>query len=372
MTADMLKEAIAIQQIPAPTFDERTRAAYVADRFRALDLHDVTIDELQNVYARIPGAKRRTPNGKDEHKALLLSAHTDTVFDAETSLEIRRQHNRVYGPGIGDNSLGVAALLTAAEFFNHTPLPIDLWLVANSREEGLGDLGGIKATYKLLADKLAAAIVLEGMAFGRVYHAGIAVRRLHVRCHGEGGHSWLHFGRPSAIHGLMRLGAQITDIRVPESPRTTYNIGVIEGGSTVNSLASDASMLLDMRSEDKEALATLERQVRNLVEAQMHRDLTFSIEVVGDRPAGIVPRNHPLVQLARMALESVGAQPVYETGSTDANVLLAAGLPTVTVGITQGGNAHRTDEYIETPQLSDGLAQLFILMAAVGDWIKFA
>src|SRR5262249_17114225 len=155
----------------------------------------------------------------------------------------------------------------------------------------------------------------------------IAVRRLKITCRTPGGHSWLHFGRPSAIHGLMRLGAQITELEAPQSPRTTYNIGVIQGGRSVNSIAAETSMRLAMRSVDRETLMNLELQVMSLVDGCRVPDLDFEVKVVGDRPAGSIPVSHPLVRMARHALEVVGAQPVLEAGSTDANIPLAAGLP---------------------------------------------
>jgi tripeptide aminopeptidase len=348
----VIDETIAIQQIASPTFDERRRAEYVYKRF--LGLADVEIDAVNNVYGRLPGADPNLP-------ALLITAHTDTVFDASTPLAVQRENKRIYGPGIGDNSLGVAALLALADLLRDQPLPADIWFVANSREEGLGDLGGMRAAYEKLAPRLGLALVIEGIAFGRVYHAGIAVRRLQITCRTPGGHSWLHFGRPSAIHGLMRLGAQITFLETPQVPRTTYNIGVIEGGRSVNSIAADASMLLDMRSEDRDTLATLEQKVMSLIDSCRAPELDFEVKVVGDRPAGDLSISHPLVQMARHALEVVGVQPVFEAGSTDANVPLAAGLPAVTVGITHGGNAHRLDEYMETGSILDGLWQLFLL-----------
>ena len=356
-TPRTINEAITIQQIPAPTFDEGKRAAYVAERFRQLGLTDISTDALHNTYGCLPGTDR-------SRRAVLLAAHTDTVFDARASLAIRREGDRIFGPGLGDNSLGVAALLSAVELLRKQRFPADIWFVANSREEGMGDLGGIKAVYERLKEHLSAAIILEGMAFGRVYHAGIAVRRLNIACHGQGGHSWLHFGRESAIHGLLKIGAAITDLSVPEMPRTTYNIGVIEGGTTVNSIATDASFLLDLRSEDRDTLASFEAQVRKVIATHHFADLTVEISVVGDRPAGSIPVTHPLVQLSRQVLETVGTIPVFETGSTDANVPLAAGLPTVTIGITHGSNAHRMDEYIETAQTSYGLWQMLLLVSA--------
>jgi acetylornithine deacetylase/succinyl-diaminopimelate desuccinylase-like protein len=147
----------------------------------------------------------------------MISAHTDTVFPADTDLTPRHEPDRIFGPGLGDNSLGAAALLALLDTFHHHDFrpACDVWLVANSREEGLGDLGGMRQVWRRLGPRLGAAIVIEGMALGRVYHAAVAVRRLRITCHAPGGHSWLHFGRPSAIHGLIELGAQIIALKPP-------------------------------------------------------------------------------------------------------------------------------------------------------------
>ena len=236
----VMQAAVAIQQIPAPTFDEQRRAEHVRDRFIAAGLRDVSIDALHNAVGRWPGADPARP-------ALLISAHTDTVFPASTDLTVREESGRLYGPGLGDNSLGVAALVALAELFAMHDIhpPADIWLAANSREEGLGNLDGIRAVWNALGARLGAAIVIEGMALGRVYHAGIAVRRLHVVCRAPGGHSWLHFGQPSAVHGLIDLGARILALTPPRKPRTTFNIGLIQGGHSVNSLACEAELYLD-------------------------------------------------------------------------------------------------------------------------------
>lgn len=360
----LLSDAIAIQQIPAPTFYEAPRAAYLARRFKAAGLRDVARDAMHNVYGRWSGADATAP-------ALLICAHTDTVFPVETSLTVRRAEDCVFGPGLGDNSLGVAGLLgllalwRAAEF---RP-PADVWFAANAREEGLGNLGGIRAAWDRLGDRLGAAIVLEGMALGRIYHAGIAVRRLRVTCTAPGGHSWTHYGRPSAIHELIAAGSRIIALTPPRQPRTTLNIGLISGGQSVNSLASSAEFYLDLRSEEAAALATLEAQVRDRLRLDTDPTVQFDVAVVGDRPSGCIPVEHPLVQLAAAALEAVGQKAQYQSGSTDANALLAVGLPTVTVGLTTGGNAHRLDEYIEVGPLADGLWQVTLLATAAAQQV---
>ncbi len=360
----ILAEAVTLQQIPAPTFFEGERASYVRDRFEQAGLHDVNTDELYNVFGRWPGVHPEWP-------AVMVSAHLDTVFGSGTDLSMRRAGDRLYGPGIGDNSLAVAGLLTMLDLFGscHIRPEADIWFVANSREEGLGNLDGIRAAWHQLKDRLGAAIVVEGMALGRIYCAGIAVRRLKITCRAPGGHSWLHFGSPSAIHGLIALGARILDIKPPDKPRTTYNIGLIEGGCSVNSLATSAHFYLDMRSETTRGLHVLEQSVKAAVSATRTRDLAFDIEVVGDRPAGAIASSHPLVQTAVAALQAVGIRGILDAGSTDANVLLASGLPTITVGLSVGGHAHRPDEYIETGPVRDGLWHLLLLTLAAAQQV---
>jgi acetylornithine deacetylase/succinyl-diaminopimelate desuccinylase-like protein len=360
LAEQVIQDAIAIQQIPAPTFSEQARAQYVAAQFARLGLQQIEIDSLANVTACWT-AKTPSPN-----RGILVSAHTDTVFSKDTDLTIRRENNHIYGPGLGDNSIGVAGILgliSALQSLNVQPAR-DLWFTANTCEEGLGDLAGMKAVFKQLRQQIGLILNLEGMAFGHVYHAGIAVRRLHIRATGEGGHSWLNFGRTSAIHGIMQLGAKITSLAPPENPRTTYNIGLIEGGQSINTIATDASLWLDMRSEQAEALNTLENSVRKIVRQVEQPGLQFSIKVVGDRPSGALSTEHPLVQTALSVLEHLGIKGTLESGSTDANIPLANGCPAVTVGITRGGNAHREDEYIETQPVSQGMQQLILLTLA--------
>ncbi|MDX1992826.1 MAG: M20/M25/M40 family metallo-hydrolase [bacterium] len=355
----VIEEAVTIQQIPAPTFDEAARAAYVERRFQELGLVEVETDSLFNVYGKLAGTQSQ-PSG------LMVAAHTDTVFPAETNLTTRAENALIYGPGLGDNSMGVAGMLGLIVVLQQQKIrpPCDLWFVATTREEGLGDLGGMKAAFARLQHCIQQVINLEGLAFGHIYHAGIAVRRLHIKATAAGGHSWLHFGRASAIHGIMQLGAKITALKPPESPRTTFNIGMIDGGQSINSIATHASLWLDLRSEARYTLEQLEQTVHGLIKGLTQDDLRFEVEVVGDRPAGQIATDHPLVLMAMAALDEVGVRGSLETGSTDGNVPLAAGCPTVTIGITRGGNAHRLDEYIETEPVAAGLKQLVLLALA--------
>ncbi len=359
----VIEQAIRIQQIPGPTFEEAARARYVKDQFTALGLQDVQIDDLENVYGRLPGAQTDVPG-------VMVMAHTDTVFPAATQLDVQRQNGVIHGPGLGDNSVGVAGVLGVVHALQAegTQPACDLWLVATSREEGLGNLDGARLAYETLRSKIGAVVNVEGLAYGYVYRAGIAVRRLHITARAQGGHSWLHYGRPSAVHAIVKLGAAITQIQTPDSPRTTYNIGIIEGGHSINSIATDASLWLDLRSEETANLNKLEDQVRAAIQLHTTPDLEFNVDVVGERPAGNIDTNHPLVQGALAALEVTGTRGTLQVGSTDGNIPLAHGCPTVTVGVTRGGNAHRLDEFIESAPVKYGMRQMIVLTLAAADY----
>ncbi len=364
--ADWVVEAgIRIQQIPAPTFHEEQRAAYLARQFAQFGLDDIRTDDAKNVYGVYTGLNRTLP-------ALMVVAHTDTVFQMDTDLSIQRDGNTIYGVGLGDNSMGVAGLLGLLKWMvdNGYQPACDVWFVATSCEEGLGDLKGIRAAYDALKPAIGAIINLEGLAFGHIYHAGIAVHRMHIRATADGGHSWLHFGRPSAVHGILELGAQISRIVPPTSPRTTYNIGMIDGGQAINAIGTSASLWLDLRSEEQEALDRIRQQVHDIIDGIQRPGLRFDVEVVGNRPAGAIDCKHPLVRGSLAALDQVGVRGSLETGSTDGNIPLAHGCPTVTIGITRGGNAHRLDEYIEVSPVSSGMKQFITLATATMRYLQ--
>jgi len=345
----LLDLACDIQQIPAPTFQEAARAAFVRERMLAEGLAGVEVDDLGNVFGRRPGADASAA-------PVLVTAHTDTVFPAGTPLDLVRSADRIAGPGIGDNSLGVAGLFGLLWALQGQALPGDVLLAANVGEEGLGDLRGMRRVVDRLGARVRCAIVLEGMALGHIYHAALGVRRYRITARTEGGHSWLHYGRPSAIHALVRLGARITDLPIPTAPRTTFNIGTIEGGTSINTIAREASFDLDLRSEAPGTLAGLAARVENLAAEFNAPDTAIELKIVGDRPVGAIPRTHPLVQLAARALAEAGVNDcTFEIGSTDANIPLSRGLPCVCLGLARGAHSHRPDEYIETRDIERGL-----------------
>lgn len=367
LTDRIVSEALAVQAIAAPTGEECLRAKAIRERFDSLGLQDAQLDEAGNVIGRTAGANPTLP-------ALLISAHLDTVFPSGTDLTARHDTTagRIAGPGLGDNSLGLAALLgLARQLADHHVTPAcDIWWAATVGEEGLGDLRGMRQVCQDLAKELGLVIVIEGMGLGRVYHAGLGVRRLRVDVRGPGGHSWLHTERPSAIHYLLRLGALLVDrIAPPTRPRSTFNIGLISGGTSINTRAPQASLSIDLRSVDTHTLTRMEDDVRAVIAhtpADPH--LTVIISVIGDRPSAALAPDHPLVQAARAALAHVKWGPSsLEIGSTDANIPLAVGIPSVCIGITTGGNAHSTAEYIDLPPVTAGMQQLTLLTLLAAD-----
>lgn len=369
--AELSELAIAIQQIPAPTGDEAARAAWIAARWQAAGLADVSTDEVANVYARIPG--------RSTQRALLLSAHTDTVFGHDVDLTVRRDETggRIYGPGIGDNSTGVAALLMLADDLRRLPAPpVDIWLVANSREEGLGDLVGMRAAVDRLQAQLGAVLVIEGMGLGRIVHRGLGSRRYRIAVDAPGGHSWSDFGAASALHTLVLLAAELTRLRPPESPRTTFNIGRLMGGTSVNTIAQHAWLELDLRSEETAALARMVEQVSAIVASYQapkwqRRGVKVRAELIGDRPPGEIAADHPLVVAAQTVLEALGVRDSGDLriSSTDANVPLSRGIPAVCLGVTEGGDAHRAGEWIRPAPAAKGMAQLLLLTRWTAAWL---
>jgi tripeptide aminopeptidase len=353
LSQKVLDLAIQIQQIPAPTFAEGPRGEFVRDMFVQEMLEDVSMDSLGNVYARLPGKGKKV-------KALVVSAHLDTVFPAGTRLQIKEEAGRVFGPGIGDNSIGVAALFGILWAIRERKIELgyDIWFVANVGEEGLGDLRGMRGVVERFGEDVLGYLVLEGLALGHVYHRAIGVRRYRITAKTRGGHSWSDFGQPSAVHELAALVTQLTQIRLPREPRTTMNIGTIQGGTGVNVLAAEAKCELDLRSEDPAVLAKVISQVEDLILHWNHDGVKIQAEIIGERPAGQISADHSLVKLGVNCLQEQGMDAVLTTGSTDANIPLSRSIPAIVMGITTGGGAHTLGEYIDTKPIELGMESL--------------
>ena len=348
----LLDLTVQIQQIPAPTFAETQRAQFLKGLFEAESLSDISIDTAGNVCARLPGGGNNKP--------LIVSAHLDTVFPIETDLSVSSKNDRILGPGIGDNSLGVASLFGLIWLLRERgqSLPGDLWLVANVCEEGLGDLRGMRAVVDRFGKEVQAYLVIEGLSLGYIQHRGLGVQRYRITAKTPGGHSWSDYGQPSAIHELAAVVNKLTAISLPEEPRTTMNVGRMGGGTSVNAIAADAWLELDLRSESLQVLTELVQTVEQLIETTSRPEVRVEAEVIGRRPAGELTASHPLVKLAEECLKEQGLEPKLMIGSTDANVPLSRGLPAVVLGVTNGAGAHTPREFIYTKPVERGMWQL--------------
>lgn len=374
-------EIIRVTEIPAPPFGEEDRARYVAGRLREIGLARVRIDGAGNVVGHwpagpspVPAASGRPPGAPVPPGPVVISAHLDTVFPAGTPIRVRRRGNRLYAPGIGDNASSVACLLMLAEALATTRfaprLPV-VWLF-NTGEEGLGNLRGMRHFLDALPLPPAAVLVVDG-GLGMVSYRGIGSRRLRAVFTGPGGHSWKDFGRPSAIHGAGRAVTRLSALRLPARPRTTWNVGRIQGGTTVNTIANRCELEIDLRSEDGSALRELERAVRQELRAAAREEgVEVTVEVIGDRPQGSLPPDHDLVSLVRAAMGACGV-PVHDlAASTDANLPLSRGIPAVTFGIRHGDGAHTLDEYIDRADLDRGLRLALLALLACVRWAERA
>ncbi len=344
--ARIVDEAATICAVPAPTFAESERAALVQDLLVSAGL-TAQIDAAGNVVARVGG----------DGPALALVAHLDTVFPDLTTVSIVRDGVRLTGPGIGDNALGIAAMLYVARALAQTPPSRPVLFAATVGEEGLGDLSGVTAL--LDSEQIRALIAVEGHGIDCLAVGGIASIRLRAEFSGPGGHSWSDRGRGSAIHALIGAGERALAAAAPAA----FNIGVIEGGTTVNAIAQSATMVIDIRHGDPRVVSAAHARVERTLATGLPDGVSVKVTVVGNRPGGANRPNDPLLEAARAARTAVGLGPADEIfASTDANAAYARDIPAVGIGITRGDFAHREDEWIAVPPIALGVASLLELV----------
>lgn len=346
-----IEEQIRITEIPAPPFMEDERAAYYLEQVRARGLEDAWMDSEGNVIGRRPGA-----GVGGEAPILLIGAHLDTVFGPEVDVSVVFRDGRYYAPGIGDDSRGLAVLLAVIEVLGESGIDTvaDVLFTGNVGEEGRGDLRGIKAIFRENPE-IDGFISVDGVRMTRITIGGTGSRRFEFRFSGPGGHSFGAFGLPSATHAMGRAIAQIAELRTPSYPKTTFTVGTVDGGTSVNSIAADAVFAIDMRSNSPEQLVQLETEAKAVALAAVaeenarwnNGEIALEFVLIGDRPTGLTPAGSPIVQAAALATETSGV-PLRELGisSTDSNVPMALGIPAITMpGGGDGGDAHSPGEW---------------------------
>jgi tripeptide aminopeptidase len=344
-----LAEQKRITEIPAPPYKEQARGAYLLKRFQELGLKDASIDSEGNVIALRKGSAG-TPK-------LVISAHQDTVFPEGTDVTVKEKDGVFLAPGIGDDSRGLAALLSLVQSLNSEQIATvgDIMFVATVGEEELGNLRGVKALFRDHKD-IDGFISIDGLGITRVVNQGTGSHRYEMIFKGPGGHSFQEFGLPSATHALGRAVAKISELQTPADPKTTFTVGTVSGGTSVNAIAAEARMAVDMRSNSTEELLKLEARLLDLVRQaaseenqRWHSDkITVEIKLIGDRPAGIVAEDSPIVQATQRAVTVLTRAPrvTFAGSSTDSNLAMSLGIPAVTIGGGgEGGNWHSRNEW---------------------------
>lgn len=367
--ADTAEEQIRLTEIAAPPFKEDARGHWIEKRFIELGLADVGRDREGNVFGTKPGTGTQ--------RRIVVSSHLDTVFPEETNVQAVKKDGIIYAPGISDDGRGLAILLTLIRALNAADIVPDgdIIFVATVGEEGLGDLRGVKALFNERNDIDGFISIEPGTAAEMIYLAA-GSRRYRIQFRGPGGHSFSAFGTPSAIHALGRAVAAISDIAVPEGPKTTFTVGTVSGGTSINTIAEDAEMVLDMRSASPKALLALEKQalecIKKAVCAENERwgctdTIRADIVQVGDRPAGSQPADAAIVQAAAAAAQVLDLMPTLEEpSSTDSNVPISLGIPAVTLGGGgESGGMHTLNEYFNPAGAYKGPQRVFLTMLAL-------
>ena len=369
--AAAVRELITLTQIAAPPFKEAERGRKYAELLRAAGADTVYTDAVGNVVA----VRRGTSRGR----VVVLGGHMDTVFPEDTDVRVKQRGDTLFAPGIGDNTRGLIAMLQVLRGMVQANIrtQADLWFVGTVGEEGLGDLRGVKHLFRSGGPRIDSFIAVDGSSDEEITNAGVGSKRYRVTFNGEGGHSFGDFGAASPIHALGRA-IHIFDEGARRfaaaNTGTTYNIGRINGGTSVNSIAFQAWMEVDMRSDNKQRLDAIDSifhvsMVRALNEQNAARsrgpELTLEARLVGDRPTGTTAANSPLVQRAITVTRYFGLTPKLDESSTDANVPIARGIPAITIGRGgESGNSHAPEEYWINAQGTRGIRRILLVALA--------
>ncbi len=363
-------QQIRLTEIPAPSFQEEKRAQAVKEILSAEGL-SVYTDKIGNVIGELRGA--------EDKEVVLLSAHLDTVFPEGTEINVRREGDRLVAPGISDNGTGLAGLLAVARALHVAKIKPQrtILFAANVGEEGEGNLRGMRALIDAYGPKLRAVIVLDGSGIDHVTTKALASRRVEVVITGPGGHSWSDFGMPNPINALVRGSVRFINTKIPAAPRTTFNLGQVEGGTSVNSIPFEAKLKVDLRSESEDEIVRLENALRECMAAGVKdemdnsRDrsrgkLEWKLNLIGSRPGGDLPANSALLAALRAADDVIGNKSRNERSSTDANIPLSMGIEAISIGAGgNGGGAHSLQEWYEPTDRERGLKRVLLTLLGV-------
>ncbi len=353
LAPEVISLAQTLASIPSPTGFETEKAQFIRQWLMQRGIQS-DLDEAGNVVLFLPGE----PGDKTQ----LYLAHIDTVFGNVDKIVPKTEGSTIYAPSIGDNSCNVAALLVTLEAFvqSRRKLKYNRIIAFNVGEEGLGNLCGVRAMMQRYGDRIDEVIAIDATS-DAIVSTAVGSIRYRVEVKTRGGHSYSAFGNPSAIRHAAHIVEQIYGINVPKHPKTTYNVGMIEGGTSVNTIAQRCSMLLDLRSEELQCLQTLNNSVLAILNQKRNDDVTIDTVLLGERPCGIPIDDTRLVDRINAIRCSLGLPVQCTSGSTDCNLPLSLGIPSVCLGVYRGQGAHTMEESIDAGSVPLGLRQLLML-----------
>lgn len=371
-TDAITEEHIRICSIPASPFGERERAEYLSRKFSELGLSEVEIDEEGNCIGLLRGAS--------SSPLIVVSAHLDTVFSKDTNFNVVRRDGKLLAPGIADDGCGLAALIALAQTIQAIPTEGSILFVGTVGEEGEGNLRGVRHLFTKgrWAKHIDAFLSFDGPGLDRITNRALGSRRYRVEVTGPGGHSWGDFGLPNPVHAIGRAISRLAAYPAPKAPRTTFNVGRVEGGSSVNAIPSHAVMEVDLRSAAESELQRLDaffrRAMRDAVDEESAKRragdplLKLKLDLIGERPTGETPAASPLVELAVEATRLFGVEPRLDQASTDSNLPISLGTPAITLGAGgTSGCSHSLDEWYDPRGRDLGLKRgLLVILGMVG------
>ena len=361
----ILADLVMIGEIPAPTFAEEQLVRFLCDRFTEEALDQISVDEVQNASAVLPG--------KSGENNILIVAHTDRVWDGAIDHTVTVTAGSLTGPGIADNALGIAALTTLPSLLTHlgVKLKANLVFLGASRSMGRGDLQGLRFFTDNVKVPIGAAIALEGIQLGRLSYSSLGMNRCEVKVNTPEEHHWESWSLSGAITSLTRIVQGILSIETPEVPKTSIILGSINSGSSFNVPPTRATLRFEVRSEEPGMVTRIREQIEEIIEQIIAENrIHATLEVIARRKPGTIGFGHPFVRSARSILKQLGIKPQVAPSTSELSVLLEKGIPSLTLGISEGDNKHQLDETVRIDPVFSGLAQVVALLQSIDSFLE--
>ncbi len=362
LTDIILANLVMIAEIPAPTFKEKGRTDFLLNRFTEAGLQNCSTDEVGNGFGILPGSEKNT------EKNIMVVAHLDSLFDASLDHTITIQPDHVTGPGVGDNATGLAVVASLPLILESLGISLksNLLLMGSARSMGTGDIGGIRFFLSHTDIPVTAGICIEGVQLGRLSYNSIGMLRCEIKCHLPEKYDWTKFGASGAIVTMNSVVNRILAIPLPKQPRTNIVLGSISGGTSFNSIANNASLKLEIRSESDKLVEELGKKLGNIVEeVSALTDAEINLRIIARRKSGGIGFSHPLTERARRIMKELKIDHRITPSMSELTAFIDWGIPAITIGITNNENMEKETEMLQIKPISTGIAQLVALLLAI-------